>query len=144
MALRSLLKHRGFTLFATLSLALGIGANTALFGLVDALLLRTLAVRAPERLVTVETVFAGLGIKKAIGGASPAALEALRARREVFSEVVGYDIVSRPVVTVDGGDEPNRRVERTSPTFFADLGLTTALGRTPRPNEEAVAVIGDA
>ena len=144
MALRSLLKHRGFTLFATLSLALGIGANTALFGLVDALLLRTLAVRAPERLVTVETVFAGLGIKKAIGGASPAALGALRARREVFSEVVGYDIVSRPVVTVDGGDEPNRRVERTSPTFFADLGLTTALGRTPRPNEEAVAVIGDA
>src|SRR4029078_2507624 len=47
---RILLKHKGFTLVAVLSLGLGIGANTALFSVVDAVLLTTLPVKDPERL----------------------------------------------------------------------------------------------
>ena len=53
-AARMLLKHRGFTCVAALTLALGIGANTAIFSLIDDVLLKSLPVNNPERLVLLE------------------------------------------------------------------------------------------
>ena len=144
MAVRTLWKHRGFTAFATLSLALGIGANTALFSLVDRLLLRSLAVSEPGRLVEVQQTISRLGINKAITGASPAAFDAVRAHPEIFAAVVGFDDLDRPVVTIDGADQPNRRLAEVSAHFFRDLGIRPAIGRLPEAGDDAVAIVGDA
>ena len=144
MAVRTLWKHRGFTAFATLSLALGIGANTALFSLVDRLLLRSLPVSEPGRLVEVQQTISRLGIKKAVTGASPAAFDAVRAHPEIFSAVVGFEYLDRPVVTIGGADEPNQRLARVSANFFRDLGIQPAIGRAPEANDDAVAIVGDA
>ena len=143
-AVRTLWKHRGFTAFATLSLALGIGANTALFSLVDRLLLRSLPVSEPGRLVEVQQTISRLGIKKAVTGASPAAFDAVRAHPEIFSAVVGFEYLDRPVVTIGGADEPNRRLARVSANFFRDLGIQPAVGRVPEATDDAVAIVGDA
>ena len=144
MAVRTLWKHRGFTAFATLSLALGIGANTALFSLVDRLLLRSLAVSEPGRLVEVQQTISRLGINKAITGASPAAFDAVRAHPEIFAAVIGFDDLDRPVVTIDGADQPNRRLAEVSADFFRDLGIRPAIGRLPEAGDDAVAIVGDA
>jgi putative ABC transport system permease protein len=144
MALRTLWTHRGFTIFATLSLALGIGANTALFSLVDGLLLRSLPVREPARLVEVQQAIARLGIVKPITGASPAAFDAVRSHPEIFEAVVGFDDVDRSVVTIDGVTEPERQLARVSADFFAELGIAPRLGRVPSAADDAVIVISDA
>src|SRR5215510_14432710 len=62
--LRMLLKHKGFTAVAAMSLALGIGANTAIFSLIDAVMLRMLPVERPEQLYFIQNV----GSRRADGG----------------------------------------------------------------------------
>jgi predicted permease len=142
-AVRVLWKSPAFTGIVTLSLALGIGANTALFSLVDDLLLRSLPVYQPERLVQVRQTVRGPGFKK-VGPTFPReAFDYVRAHNQVLSEVVGFNQLNHPVVTVDGALEPPRRVERVSDNFFRDLGVMPSLGRTPEPSDDAVAIIND-
>ena len=142
-AVRVLWKTPAFTAIVTLSLALGIGANTALFSLVDDLLLRSLPVRAPERLVQVRQTVMGPGFKKTGASLPPAAFDYVRAHNHVLSEIVGFNQLTYPVVAVDGALEPPRLVEHVSDNFFRDLGVTPSLGRTPGPSDDAVAIIND-
>ena len=138
---RTLWKSPALTLTVTLSLALGIGANTALFSLVDDLLLRSLPVREPERLVQVRQTVTVLGITK-VGTSFPSdAFDYIRTHNQVFSEIVGFNPLDRPVVMVDGVAEPAREVDQVSENLFRDLGVPTVLGRTPDSSDGPVAVI---
>ncbi len=140
-AARRLRRAPGFTLVVVLSLALGIGANTALFSLVDDVLLRSLPVTAPERLVHVQQGVAFIGLNKPVPFFPADVFDAVRARRDIVSEAVGFMRLDRPPITVDGIPEPSREVDRVSPGFFRDLGVRLALGRAPEPGDGQVVVI---
>src|SRR6266542_2817434 len=132
-AVRMLWKSRAFTCIATLSLALGIGANTALFSLVDDLLLRSLPVRGPDRLLQVQQTVSGLGIRKVGNLFSKPTFDYVRMHNQVFAEIVGFNYLDRPAVSIDGVAEPSRQVEQVSENFFRDLGIMPIVGRTPEP-----------
>ena len=140
-ALRMLRKSPAFTAIVTLSLALGIGANTALFSLVDHLLLRTVPVRDPERLVQIRQVALALGFRKPMDAFSKAVFDDMRANNEAITDLVGFARLDRPAVAVDGAPESGRLVQYVSPNFFDDLGVRPIAGRLPQPADGAVAVI---
>ena len=108
-SLRMLLKSPAFTAVITLSLALGIGANTALFSLVDDLLLRTLPVRDADRLVQVRQVAHALGFKKPADVYAGPAFDQMRAQNDTLTDIVGFARLDRPAVAVDGAMEAGRR-----------------------------------
>src|SRR4030095_11865286 len=134
-ALRSLRLAPAFTIVATLSLALGIGANTAIFSLMDALLLRSLPVGAPERL-------AALGDPSRVGGKSEGTIRTdlfslplyreLREKNQVFSGLYASGRTGR--IEVGAGrssTQPERvRGRLVSGNYFSVLGVPAFLGRT--------------
>jgi putative ABC transport system permease protein len=127
---RVLLKSPGFTLVAVLALALGIGANSAIFSVVNAVLLRPLPYSEPDRLVRV----GGTSKTELIGTFSPPDFFDWRARNTVFEGMAAYD-ASSPSLT--GGGEPERlNAARVSPGFFSLLRTPPALGREFLPQEE--------
>src|SRR5580692_8438845 len=83
-ALRGLRRSPGFAAAAILSLALGIGANTAIFSLIDAVILKSLPVRHPEELLQVM-----MGKQSYVGFTNPT-WEHLRDRQDVFSGIFAY------------------------------------------------------
>src|SRR5437763_86666 len=88
-AFRTMRHNLGFTTTAVLSLALGIGANTAIFSLVDALMLRWLPVRNPQELVQVK-MRSGRGAGRPGESFSNAIVAALAEQRDIFSNVGGF------------------------------------------------------
>lgn len=139
-AVRILAKSPGFTAVAVLSLALGIGANTALFSLVNNLLLRSLPVNEPKQLVEVQRIVSALGMSRATGFPIPA-FELLRTQNRIFSDVIGFASIDRPEVLIDGRPQPSLNIERVSENYFSALGLAAAPGRTPERSDGPAAVI---
>ena len=128
---RILLKSPAFTLVAALSLALGIGANTAVFSIINASLLKQLPVEEPERLVSVFTTDA-----KNPGNLPTSHLNYVdyRDQNQVFSSLLAYTFAQVSLT----------RGETTEPVFglvvsgnyFDVLGVKAALGRAFLPNED--------
>ncbi len=123
---RLLLRAPGFTLVAVASLALGIGANTAIFGAINGILLKPLPVAAPDRLVAIFTSdFSG----PTYGGSSSADAVDFAAGAPALSGVATAAIAP---ISVTIGRQPERVfAERISPDYFDVLGLRGAAGRLP-------------
>ncbi|HVF43691.1 MAG TPA: ABC transporter permease [Pyrinomonadaceae bacterium] len=133
---RTLLKSRGFTLVAVMTLAIGIGANTAIFSVVNAVLLRPLPYRDPARLVTVLH-----------DGGSPVAPANFLDWREQGRSFESIAAAQSWNVTMTGQDRPEQlNVLQTSAEMFRVLGVDARLGRTyasgeDQPGREHVVVI---
>jgi hypothetical protein len=136
-ALRQLRKSPGFTLTVVLTLALGIGANTAVFSVMNAILMKLLPVSRPQGL---SYVHIGNGQSQAPGGwntgdtdtsFSEATFEAFRQRSDIFEDLIGYVPLSfTGNVAVRYGDLPEEAEgDEVSGNFFSALGARIERGR---------------
>jgi putative ABC transport system permease protein len=132
---RMLAKQPGFSLIAVFTLALGIGANTAIFSVVNALLLRPLPYRQPERLVKVFQSQPDLANGLAPSLWSYPRFAYLRDGNQCFAEVAGFN---QSPYNLTGTDAPERlQVEMVSASYFPLLGVNTIVGRAFTEAEDA-------
>src|ERR1043166_9019893 len=131
--LRMLVKKPGFTAMAVLSLALGVGANTAIFSIVDAVLLRPLPYRDPDRLVRIFFNEPGVGLRDV--RFSKPELDDLQTRAGVFEDVTPIFEGSE---NLTGAGQPER-VEGVNGSFsyFSMLGVIPQIGRLYGPQDFA-------
>jgi predicted permease len=127
--LRVLTRDRGFTAVAVLSLALGIGANTAVFTLINALLLRNLPVRHPERLVELSSVRRDGKIPFSY----PTFRELERGQR-VFSGLIGWSPGEMSNVEVNDVLS-QEHVRAVTGNYYSELGVSPLLGRLITPDD---------
>ncbi len=127
-AFRSLRRSAGFAFVVMVSLALGIGANTGLFSLVNRLLIQHLPVKEPGRLVRVQRVLQLSGGRVKANRLAAADIETVARNSTVFSDVAGFLNLDRPTVVVNGAMEPPLGVQQVLPGFFDTLGLPMTIG----------------
>src|SRR5713101_5090006 len=133
-AFRIMRKSPGFTLIIILTLALGIGANTSIFSIVNAVLLRSLPYYDPGRLVKIIFNNPGIGLRD-IPFSVPE-LEDLKSRAGIFKEV--SVVVSGPT-NLTGGKQPEYlEMLEVSPNYFSMLGTTPEIGRLFGPQDFAL------
>jgi predicted permease len=143
-ALRQLFKSPGFAFTAILTLALGVGANTAIFSVIYGLLLQTLPFRDAGRIVAILETH-----PQVAGGAEATYPDYLdwRGQQKSFEQVAAYSVVNPSTVSlvVNGSGEQVHRV-LASGSFFSTLGVSPLLGRTlnehdEKPGSDHVAVL---
>jgi hypothetical protein len=125
-ACRTLRKSPAFTSAAVLTLALGIGATTAIFSLLDAVMLKFLPVRNPAELVLVT------------GVVHYPAFQAFRRHTDIFTDLLATSGVRPLEVEIQSGVRERTSVSLVSGSYFSTLGVQAALGRTFTINEDRV------
>ncbi|MGH9961979.1 MAG: ABC transporter permease, partial [Pyrinomonadaceae bacterium] len=141
--MRMLAKTPWFTLVAVISLALGIGANTTVFTLLDAVMLRSLPIENPERMVDIATLIPG---GEPHSDFSYPLYSALRDGNQTLSGIVAYSDTN---LGLSAGDQTERiRGEIVSANYFSVLGLHPVKGSAfapddERPGAQRVAVISE-
>ena len=136
-AVRTLRRSPAFTLVAVLCLALGIGANTAIFTLVDAALLRMLPVADPESLVVVRSVGPGGG--RRLSSFSYPQFVYLREHADMLAAVFAYARIDLNLSSGSLTDAPIGQL--VSDNYFSALGVQPVIGRGFAPSDDMVAVI---
>jgi putative ABC transport system permease protein len=141
--LRSFLKKPGFTLTAVIALALGIGANTAIFSVIDAVLLRSLEYRDPDRITIVwERSLKGGRSQNFV---SPANFLDWKKQSSSFEQfAASWDTRAN---LASGGEPEEIQVQRVSADFFSVLGVAPEFGRSfvreeEAPGTESVVILG--
>ena len=121
-AIRCLWKSPGFTLVAVLTLALGIGASTAMFAIVDSVLMRPLPFQDPDRLVKIDTIMD----RREVVPTSAADFLDWQRRNQCFESITaGWD----KGFAFQSGDEPREiNAETVLPNFFDVIGARPVLG----------------
>ena len=131
-AVRMLLKNPGFTAVAVLTLALGIGANTAIFSIVNGLLLRPLPYRNSERLAIIWTHSPGANVAQ--DWPSPGQFSAVQANNSIFESLA---LARGNIVILTGEEAPERiSVVQVASAVFSLLGVEPAFGRVFLPEED--------
>src|SRR5689334_16017726 len=136
-AARSLLRRPALFAVATLSLALGISANTTIFAAIDAFLVRPLPFPNADRILQVWTTNAQRGWRRA-SSSFPDYLDLRQASRTIdLAALTGGSF------NLSGKDRPERlNGSRVTPSFFSVMGVAPKLGRTFRPEEEQAGAAG--
>ena len=137
---RSLLKSPGFALTAILTVALGVGANTAVFSVMNTVLLKSLPVADPQTLVYLRTSDAprGTGTVDTNETMSYPVYDALRKQTSALSPLIAYVPLSNSKVAVRCGSQPEEAEgDMVSGTFFSGLGVNLPLGRGFTQQDEA-------
>ncbi len=126
---RGLLRQPGFTTIVVITLALGIGANTAIFSVADRLLIRSLAVKSPNQLVLLNSI--SVSPYFVSNAFSYPTFTDYRDQNQVFSDLVAFSR-TRLELKTDGNIE-RVPAEYVSGNYFDGLGLSAARGRTFLP-----------
>src|SRR5438552_10769794 len=144
---RLLIRNPGFTIVVILAVALGIGANTAVFSVMNAVLLKPLPYKNPDHIVSIAGRFTGIGIPDDRNQISPPELMDLRKFSNCFSDITALQAASYNIRVTDTPERFSGAV--VSANFFRMFGVDAKLGRTfaddeDRPGRDSVVVIGDA
>jgi len=138
--LRQLRRTPGFAVIAVLTLALGIGANTAIFSVMNAVLLRSLPVQNPDRLVLLH--YTDQPERSGQTGYDDTSLpyeafDTLRKDHAVFTDLVAFVPLSGSKLPLRfGNDLQEGQADEVSGNFFSGLGVSSVLGRTLAPDDE--------